>query len=711
MPSSHSAPRTAPGAAVRGAGPPATLALALLVAACGGEAPGTGSSGGAPTPPHRPDDGLLDRPELQRLVDLQVARDGRGLARALDASDPAVRARAAFALGSVQDPGQVRRLVELLDDPDPGVRRDAAFALGQIDDSGASPLLVQRLDDEENPRVRRLLFYALGKTGGRGELATLAGPEPRPGEEAVVASTIARFAVRGLVHPDAVSREAALLRHRDPEVRESAAYFFARTEDPRTWAAVADRVRRALDSYAPDDPAAMHLLAGLAAVGDPGDNSRFVRWLREAGDWRTRVNAAVGLMGRRLQDPSVRGVLVAALDDPSGNVAQAAAASLTSYPELPGESLDRIEAWVRGHPDRWRVASLLLVPLAVDDRTGIVREWLEAHADDELARSRGLTALGAAPGEDVTLTLMEAVDEAPSRVASAALQALGRRWRFFRSDTSMHRLYYETFADALRSGDLALQYGAAPLLADSVFLARGVTELFAATYRGMSLPGDVEPMTAIVRALGRLGDPEAEPLLRGALEAPEPVLRSAAAAALEEITGEEVPVPRVRSAPDRTVDWAALAELGPDPRLILETDRGRVVLRLAADEAPLTVQTIAGFAREGRYDGVAFHRVEPNFVVQGGDFARGDGFGGPGFDIRSEFTLIPYLRGALGMASAGKDTEGSQFFVTHSAQHHLDGRYTAFGWVEEGMEVVDRLLVGDRIVSAAVRPGPAVPEG
>ena len=95
----------------------------------------------------------------------------------------------------------------------------------------------------------------------------------------------------------------------------------------------------------------------------------------------------------------------------------------------------------------------------------------------------------------------------------------------------------------------------------------------------------------------------------------------------------------------------------------------------------------------------------PNFVVQGGDFTRRDGYGGPGFEIRSEFTETPFLRGVLGMASSGKDTEGSQFFITHSMQPHLGGAYTAFGWAEDGMDVVDLLYQEDLIVSARVEPG------
>jgi peptidylprolyl isomerase len=191
------------------------------------------------------------------------------------------------------------------------------------------------------------------------------------------------------------------------------------------------------------------------------------------------------------------------------------------------------------------------------------------------------------------------------------------------------------------------------------------------------------------------------------LGAPNGALRNAAADALSALTGAEIEAP---GAPDeladagRQVDWEALAALGPRPKLILETGKGRVTLVLDAESAPLTVQTIAGFAQEGLYDDTPFHRVVPNFVVQGGDFSRQDGFGGPGFSIRSEFTEIPYRRGVLGMASSGKDTEGSQFFITHSMAPHLDGGYTAFGWVESGMDVVDVLYEEDRILTARVEP-------
>ena len=121
-----------------------------------------------------------------------------------------------------------------------------------------------------------------------------------------------------------------------------------------------------------------------------------------------------------------------------------------------------------------------------------------------------------------------------------------------------------------------------------------------------------------------------------------------------------------------------------------------------AESAPQTVQRITLTAAQDLYDGVPFHRVVANFVVQGGDYARRDGYGGPETAIRSEFTRVRYETGTVGMASSGKDTEGSQFFVTHSPQPHLDGRYTAFGRVVEGQDVVDQLLQGDLVREARI---------
>jgi len=130
----------------------------------------------------------------------------------------------------------------------------------------------------------------------------------------------------------------------------------------------------------------------------------------------------------------------------------------------------------------------------------------------------------------------------------------------------------------------------------------------------------------------------------------------------------------------------------------VETSRGAFRLRLDCPAAPLTCLNFLQLAGQGFYDGLAVHRVVPDFVVQGGD-PRGDGWGGPGYTIRDEIGRLRFRAGVAGMALAGPDTGGSQFFVTLSPQPHLDGGYTAFGEVVQGLEVLDRIEPGDHVVT------------
>ncbi|MGI9035737.1 MAG: peptidylprolyl isomerase [Pyrinomonadaceae bacterium] len=137
-------------------------------------------------------------------------------------------------------------------------------------------------------------------------------------------------------------------------------------------------------------------------------------------------------------------------------------------------------------------------------------------------------------------------------------------------------------------------------------------------------------------------------------------------------------------------------------KAILTTTKGSFTIEFFPEEAPLTVDNFIKLARANYFNGLEVHRVVPNFVVQDGD-PRGDGNGGPGWEIRDEINMIPYNRGAVGMALSGKDTGGSQWFVTHSPQPHLDGGYTVFGQVNEtDMEIVDNIVRRDKILSVKI---------
>ena len=137
--------------------------------------------------------------------------------------------------------------------------------------------------------------------------------------------------------------------------------------------------------------------------------------------------------------------------------------------------------------------------------------------------------------------------------------------------------------------------------------------------------------------------------------------------------------------------------------LTIDTDRGKIELELFPEYAPKTVNNFICLAKDGYYDGIIFHRVIPNFMIQGGD-PTGTGRGGPGYNFEDEFTGNPleHETGSLSMANAGPGTNGSQFFITHCPQPHLNGKHTVFGKVTGGQDVVDAIRQGDVMIKVTV---------
>jgi len=217
---------------------------------------------------------------------------------------------------------------------------------------------------------------------------------------------------------------------------------------------------------------------------------------------------------------------------------------------------------------------------------------------------------------------------------------------------------------------------------------------------------------AALEALRQYGADAAAPALQEALADKDWAVRVRAAELLKQLDPASDADVRIRPAPAQVA-----ADVYQQPRLVapavstqafIDTDRGTIQIELAVLEAPLTVENFVTLARKGFFDGLTFHRVVPDFVVQGGD-PRGDGEGGPGYTIRDEINERPYLRGTVGMALDWADTGGSQFFITHSPQAHLDAKYTVFGRVIAGMETVDRIEQGDVIRRVRIWDGQTAP--
>jgi cyclophilin family peptidyl-prolyl cis-trans isomerase len=213
---------------------------------------------------------------------------------------------------------------------------------------------------------------------------------------------------------------------------------------------------------------------------------------------------------------------------------------------------------------------------------------------------------------------------------------------------------------------------------------------------------------AAMVALTKYGAAPAKTVLETGLSDRDWAVRVRAAALMKEIEPSSDADHRIRPSPLRMpVDAYRTPRLivpSVSTQVYLDTDRGTIHIELGMLDAPLTVENFVQLARGGFFNGSSLHRVVPNFVVQTGD-PRGDGEGGPGYTIRDELNQLPYVRGTVGMALDWADTGGSQFFITHSPQPHLDAKYTVIGRVVEGMDVVDQVAQGDTLRRVRVWDG------
>ena len=287
----------------------------------------------------------------------------------------------------------------------------------------------------------------------------------------------------------------------------------------------------------------------------------------------------------------------------------------------------------------------------------------------------------------------------------------------------------EVARSALKNKDMQTRATAAGILADLPTSEENVKALkLAWVSASLDDKNENDAQLAILEALFKIGKKDSGGILLLGMEHPDYLVRKSALAkfADKELQGY-VPTAQgwIKEAHEKRLDQVlpydpktrtmlgqvlntdtdyrrALSRKNGSIKAILTTEKGTFTIDFYPEEAPLTVDNFVKLARSGYFNGLEVHRVVPNFVMQDGD-PRGDGNGGPGWSIRCEVNMLAYDRGAVGMALSGKDTGGSQWFVTHSPQPHLDGGYTVFGHVNEtGMKVVDNIVRGDKIISVKI---------
>ncbi|CAN5546048.1 hypothetical protein BH20ACI3_BH20ACI3_28850 [soil metagenome] len=668
--------------------------------------------------------------------------DLRGL---LSDRNAAVRARAALAAGRIGDERAVPTLVSLLlKDQDNSVRSMAAFALGEIESPAVGHALLAELPKSNHGTLKARVVEALGKITAalpqteeallhalrrailgvlESETSHVTAPDTGLIRMALTAALRARPEGAGkviaqfLLYPDSLVRADAAnalarLRLKDgnetlrkllatdpvPIVRANAARALGATEDKEAFDSLLDRALKDTDPRV-----RVSAIRSLAALKDR----------RAAEAFRTRIATLMVLNPSSPQGERNEILEVAVM---LGRVLQGTAnieglAWLGRMREHFNKSTPEVEiAFVRISPQAYLAELGVGAAAKRKAQETLLLNW---NAGSSLAQ--GLAEIAALP--DSPSDKVQVVEQAKEILR--AMLDYRKSGLTIKTLVAVHSEY--ALPDVLRAlaafkpkdlNSLLIAH----LEETDVVVRATVAELLGELPPEVATPSTLikslplaladkenDAALAILDSLGKQKNALANAAIKTALDSSDHLIRRRAAALLK-ANGVGDFSKRIGTVQTRNTlaDYRrAISRIGKNVKAVVSTSSGEFTMELMPNDAPLTVDNFVQLAKRGFFNGIRIHRVVPNFVIQDGD-PRGDGNGGPGYQIRCEINQLPYEGGAVGMALSGKDTGGSQWFVTHAPQPHLEGGYTVFGKVVSGMNVVNRIARGETINTVVI---------
>ena len=702
---------------------------------------------------------------LLRIFKAEDARDAALVLPLLTNSNAAIRYRAALAAGRIGDEKAIAPLAALLKDSTAEVQEMAAFALGEIESLKAADAILEVLKSTgTSDTVRARAVEAAGKiAGANANPARVAGISENPKVvelgDAILDTLEVEDAKRekqdkltvllGLTaalraRPEGGDTVVALfLTNLDPRVRSDAANTLARLRaknanaalramlmsdnDPiaranaaRALGAAEDKeaVNMLIDAATEDDDPRVRITATrtLATLKDPYAVERLLNHgekLLAAFNKAKRPGYDPVEKNELLEIATVLGRLIPKTNDARTVKFLTALGTADRY-----RSPETEIAFARIAPKKYteyliaKPAALKNSPRAVDAALLGIREFATLGDSDEEK------ALKKDAAEQLRRGLSRFAGGAPSPTAMSVPELL-QSFAAFKPEGLDREI-----REGLKYDDPIIRSTAAQILGGLPKSDANVDALEGAFERSLLLDRKYnDAPLAILDAIFGLDKKRSVPTLVLAADSPDHLVRQKAARMLADKDLQSVPeAVEARNKIDLKVgphdpkntnklgqvlnadaDYRrAIQRKNGSVKAVLTTQKGTFTIDLLPEDAPLTVDNFVKLARSNYFNGLEVHRVVPNFVMQDGD-PRGDGNGGPGWSIRCEVNMADYSRGAVGMALSGKDTGGSQWFVTHSPQPHLDGGYTVFGRVNEtGMKVVDKIVRGDKILSVRI---------
>jgi len=669
---------------------------------------------------------------------LSLLKDGTG----------EVRRRAALAAGRIGNPSAVPKLIELLSsDRDQHVIETVLFALGEIESAEAVPALLKQLGDQTEPIRRARALEALGKIAA----SLPADQNPKPELTSAIVDALNTEARLGTgANPQVISLGLiAVLRARGdnagPVIQQFLNHPEARIRADAANVLTRLRLRTGLPrlrELLAEDPNPIVRANSARALGAAEDAEALTLLERALNDTDLRVRVSALRSLALLRNPrSVQPLLNRSTALTKGDLRNRPTESneILEIASALGRVLrntDHQQAllWLKRIRHGFSYAAPELeIAFARISPAGYLQDLgsgspatrqaqrlLAVHWKAGASVAEGLGEIAAAPPNlkdrnlivsNAELLLRSMLQYRIAGQRKKGLKAVHSEFAIPSMLRALAAFKPDNLAELLRSqlgaSDVIVRATAAELLgqlpAEEASAKALITALAPALKDEMN-----DAALAILDALAKQQSDITNEAIKTALTASDQLVRMRAVNLLKNNGAGDFSdrIGHVQSKFTAADYRRALARTDKSTIATIRTVKGFFAIEFLAEEAPLTVENFIQLARRGFFNGQTIPRVVPNFVIQAGD-PRGDQNGGPGYAIRCEINLVPYERAAVGMALSGKDTGGSQWFVTHSPQPHLDGGYTVFGEVVSGMEVVDKLVRGDLIQSVTITERPS----
>jgi cyclophilin family peptidyl-prolyl cis-trans isomerase/HEAT repeat protein len=637
---------------------------------------------------------------LQKIYDAANRRDSKTVATFFSHPNEKYRKHAALTFASLQDSSFLIPLIELLNDEKASVRQAAAIAIGQFWATSSEELLLEKVsqmqtNENYDVNVQQRLLEAIGKSATQKGLKFLSlksytNDTLRVGQ----AMGIYRAATKPKANERVFSDSATILMldfltppKQNYTVRLMASAYFARLSNQVIPKNEADSIQgrkqsdffKILKDKADKDSQLFirsNATQALSAIKTKENEDFLIKILNKTNEDYIVKIAAIRVLGTFDASPKINKEIGNYINSKNPNLQIVASETLKNLARLTDYKL--YLEWAEKTTNYRARANLLAGAIKTEKKENIASLKAISLLDSSKNSYEKMALLQALSEniQNIDLILDTLQNSQNHLLRTAATEALLNISTNFLSNSAQktspkqNEQLSKGFEFAINSGDV----GAMALAANAL-----MNDEYKKIYKNK--------VSALVKILKTARE---KLVLPTEIETYQEISKT-----IEFYTGKATQNPP--PPPIKEIDWKLITTLNARNTIILHTNKGEIIVSLFTEEAPATVASFVTLAGTGFFNKKNFHRVVPNFVVQGGD-PRGDGWGSVDYTIASEFSTFYYDdEGYLGMASAGKDTESCQFFITHSPTPHLDGRYSIFGKVINGMEVVHKLQVGDYI--------------